>query len=290
MAQDLGPLDWRIAITDSGGRPTPEFQRRWNTQRSNNGLIGTTVGSGPPPVSPTPLDGAMYADSSTTPYTLYVSFGGTWHQVSAMTFLQLLDTPNSYTSQANKLVKVNSTPDGLEFTSISGVLDLLGNVEGDVLYRSATGWVVLPPGTAGQLLSTGGPAADPSWVDPPAPPSTTGGLGFNAGGLYLNNENLGSGVFGTDITFTNGDPKTVVEALLPATATAVLTINTIDYTTGTITQVGTITFAAGGKIGTVAWSSSPYTLPTGTIINIDAPATADTSLGSITAVLNGVSS
>ena len=38
-AQDTGPLDWRIAITDKAGRPTPEFQRRWAIQRNNNGLI-----------------------------------------------------------------------------------------------------------------------------------------------------------------------------------------------------------------------------------------------------------
>lgn len=33
---NLGPLDWRIAIVDKNGRPTPEFQRRWNTQRNVN--------------------------------------------------------------------------------------------------------------------------------------------------------------------------------------------------------------------------------------------------------------
>lgn len=44
-AADLGPLDWRVAIVDSGGRPTPEFQRRWNTQRNNNTLIGSIGGT-----------------------------------------------------------------------------------------------------------------------------------------------------------------------------------------------------------------------------------------------------
>lgn len=27
----IGPMDWRIGITDKQGRPTPEFQRRWNS-------------------------------------------------------------------------------------------------------------------------------------------------------------------------------------------------------------------------------------------------------------------
>src|SRR5579859_3210003 len=39
--KDLGPLDCRTPIVDSAGRPSPEFQRRWQLQRGNNDLIGT---------------------------------------------------------------------------------------------------------------------------------------------------------------------------------------------------------------------------------------------------------
>ncbi len=42
-ATDLGPLDWRIGIVDRNGRPTPEFQRRWESIRSNDSLIGSTT-------------------------------------------------------------------------------------------------------------------------------------------------------------------------------------------------------------------------------------------------------
>jgi hypothetical protein len=42
---DLGPLDWRVSITDKEGRPSPEFQRRWNAQRRNNGLIAPPGGA-----------------------------------------------------------------------------------------------------------------------------------------------------------------------------------------------------------------------------------------------------
>jgi hypothetical protein len=48
---------------------------------------------------------------------------------------------------------------------------VLGATQGDVLYRSATTWVVLAPGTSGQILTTGGAAANPSWQNAP----TTGG-------------------------------------------------------------------------------------------------------------------
>lgn len=112
-AQDLGPLDWRVAIVDSGGRPTPEFQRRWNTQRGNNDLIGATLGSGAPPVSPTPSDSQQYIDISTTPFTLYTASGGTWHQTGVVSFTDLKDVPHSYTGASGKLVAVSGS--GLVF-------------------------------------------------------------------------------------------------------------------------------------------------------------------------------
>ena len=39
----------------------------------------------------------------------------------------------------------------------------LGGVHGSILYRSAVGWVWLAPGTAGQLLTTQGEGANPTW-------------------------------------------------------------------------------------------------------------------------------
>lgn len=42
-------------------------------------------------------------------------------------------------------------------------LDLISNVQGAILYRSASGWVALLPGTALKVLTTNGPAADPTW-------------------------------------------------------------------------------------------------------------------------------
>jgi len=82
---NLGPLDWRIPIVTAEGRPTAEFQRRWATQVTNNSQIGSiTVGSGPPPATPIPEDGAQYADTSSTPYTMYIAFGGTWHAAGSI--------------------------------------------------------------------------------------------------------------------------------------------------------------------------------------------------------------
>lgn len=43
------------------------------------------------------------------------------------------------------------------------LLDLLSTTQGVILYFNGTDWVALSPGTAGQVLKTGGAGANPSW-------------------------------------------------------------------------------------------------------------------------------
>jgi hypothetical protein len=52
----------------------------------------------------------------------------------------------------------------------------IDNTQGDILYRSSTVWTDLGPGTAGQLLKSGGAAANPSWVTPLSSVATSTGL------------------------------------------------------------------------------------------------------------------
>jgi hypothetical protein len=56
---------------------------------------------------------------------------------------------------------VTSVPSAL---TASNVLDMIGTTQGQVLYRGASGWAVLAPGTSGQVLTTAGAAANPSWA------------------------------------------------------------------------------------------------------------------------------
>jgi hypothetical protein len=50
--------------------------------------------------------------------------------------------------------------------SISDVFDyIFDDAQGSILYRGASGWVHLSPGTAGQILRTGGASANVSWID-----------------------------------------------------------------------------------------------------------------------------
>lgn len=46
---------------------------------------------------------------------------------------------------------------------VSDLLDLIASDQGDILYRNASGWVVLTPGTDGMLLVTHGPGANPTY-------------------------------------------------------------------------------------------------------------------------------
>lgn len=53
--------------------------------------------------------------------------------------------------------------------NLSDILDYeLTSTQGSLIYRGGAGWTTLGPGTAGFLLQTGGPAANPSWITAPA--------------------------------------------------------------------------------------------------------------------------
>src|SRR5215469_999917 len=49
--------------------------------------------------------------------------------------------------------------------TLSAILDaILGSTRGSVIYRGASSWTVLLPGTSGFFLQTGGAGADPLWA------------------------------------------------------------------------------------------------------------------------------
>lgn len=52
----------------------------------------------------------------------------------------------------------------IEELTASDTLDFVGSTQGQILYRGASGWAVLSPGTSGQVLQTNGAGANPSWA------------------------------------------------------------------------------------------------------------------------------
>lgn len=52
----------------------------------------------------------------------------------------------------------------VSWASISGLLDSIGSTRGQILYRGASGWAALSPGTSGDVLTSQGPGADPHYA------------------------------------------------------------------------------------------------------------------------------
>jgi len=96
---------------------------------------------------------------------------------------------------------LQSIPDGDILSNITGgagipvgntltaILDhVLGSAQGDLIYRNASTWVVLPPGTSGQFLETLGAGANIAWATIPADTDTLATLtDVNLSGLANNN-------------------------------------------------------------------------------------------------------
>src|SRR6185312_8005829 len=74
----------------------------------------------------------------------------------------------------------NGSPtERVNVTTLSGLqqsLDRITNVQGSILYRGATEWKGLGPGTVGYVLTTEGPNADPDWTTNTAGSVTSVGL------------------------------------------------------------------------------------------------------------------
>lgn len=161
--------------------------------------------------------------------------------------------------------------------SLSLILDNLGAIWGDVLYRGSSGWTALPPGVSGQVLQTHGTGANPSWASTAGVGTVTqitAGAGLSGGVITasgtiasIETVNLQSGV--TSYAFSSSDQATLIEftnnssqinATLPGTALAsgwwVDVQNTgsqplvITPASGTISGGSSITFspATGSRI------------------------------------------
>lgn len=64
----------------------------------------------------------------------------------------------------NGTVLIGNTSAAPSFATVSTVLDAIGNTQGNILYRSSTGWNALAVGSSGQVLSTQGAGANPQWI------------------------------------------------------------------------------------------------------------------------------
>jgi len=141
-----------------------------------SGQMLTTGGAGANPSWNYPVPNADKGDITTS------GNGATWAiDNSAVTYTKIQDI-----SATQRVLGRNTAGAGVtEEVSASGVLDWIGATRGQILYRGASGWTALATGTAGQVLSTGGAGADPSWT-------TASGSPF-ASDISVNGVNIGRG-------------------------------------------------------------------------------------------------
>lgn len=132
-------------------------------------------------------------------------------------------------------VQVNgSTVGPLTGGTASDILDSIGSTQGDVLYRGSSGWAVLPPGTSGYVLTTGGTGADPSWTA--AGSGTVTSVGVTAGTGITQS---GSPITSSGNITVNVD-KATAGNFQAGTSDKVLTADTV-FTSETTTAYGTTT-------------------------------------------------
>ncbi|WP_413290558.1 hypothetical protein [Bdellovibrio sp. HCB337] len=125
-------------------------------------------------------------------------------------------------------------------TTVPTLLDIVGNTQGNILYRNGSTWTALPAGTAGYVLQTGGAGANPSWAAIPAATITnTSALGD--GKLWVGN----SSGKAQEVSITGDATMSNTGALtLASTITAGGPVGTSGY-------VPVITYDAKGRLTAV---------------------------------------
>ncbi len=88
--------------------------------------------------------------------------------------------------------------EGEELT-ISQVLDWLGSTQGSILYRGASAWTVLLPGTSGQALVTNGAGSNPAWA------TLTSSVGIRKAGTLIGTRPTINFIEGANVTLTIAD-------------------------------------------------------------------------------------
>jgi len=102
-----------------------------------------------------------------------------------------------------------STGSAVSGEPLTTLIDSIDNTQGDILYRNASTWVALAPGTNGQFLQTLGAAANPQWANAAGSgtvnSATSGNVAYYAGtGTTVSGESL-SALLDSSIGSTQGN-------------------------------------------------------------------------------------
>lgn len=138
--------------------------------------------------SPAPLDGqALVYDADTGKWTnadngitgLTGDVTATGPGSAVATLANSGVSPGSYsnaTIAVDAKGRVTAASNGSAIITSAAVDSAFGSTRGSILYRGASGWTILIPGTVGQLLEAQGPGADPHWATVSGVSNTLAGL------------------------------------------------------------------------------------------------------------------
>lgn len=179
----------------------------------------------------------------------------------------LVVTLPEHATQAANTIVANATGGVAAPTAAtpSAVIDsAIGSTQGSILYRGASAWTALGPGTSGQVLQTQGAAANPQWA-------AAGGGSL----VLLNTVTASASAAMTDTTSLTGTYTNYLVVLSNVITTGSSVSLTLQLQSGgTFKTTNYIsTFLLGTSVGTTSGSNTTFIPLTGTgnLLNTGAP-------------------
>jgi hypothetical protein len=193
--------------------------------------------------------GATVADSDYGDITVSGS-GTAWNiDLSAVTYDKIQDM-NHTRMLGRKTANGIGAPEEI---TVSDALDWTSGTTpafGDVLYRGASSWSRLAPGTSGQFLQTQGTGASPQWTTP------------SIAGSALTGSSLAAGITSSSLTSFGSSPTLTTPNIGVATATSVNKVAiTAPATSATLTIANGKTLTVNNTVTLAGTDSTTYTLP-----------------------------
>ena len=252
----------------------------------SNVTIGTGVSFSGGTLSATGSGGTVTSFSAGTLSPLFTTSVATSTSTPALSF--------SLTNAAAGTIFGNNTGSAgaPAYSTISSYLDTFSSTQGSILYRNGSGWAALTPGTAGQVLATGGSAANPSWTNASAGTVTSVSGTGTVNGITLSGTVTSSGSLTLGGTLSGVSLTTQVSGTLPVA----------NGGTGVTTSTGTGSVVLSSSpvlvtpnLGTPSYvnlsngSALPTTALTGTVSNAQLANSAITIAGTSTSLGGSIS-